>query len=436
MRVFSSKLTVINESSSDIDGLLAPPFYRKSASVAASDTFVDEIDFDFRRFPFDAFRKRAAGSYERLFRIQIGGSEYHSVPDPDPVLWKHGGAFDLGEGRRLRYSLKVDRIRGRFADVTLRFSDVANGSAWMQNIGDDRLLTQLAIPGTHDSATYLFQFPYVGTQSLDFTSQLNSGVRFLDIRVGKTINNYWHMYHGSVPLGDYDILVDQLSRFLNANPTETVVVSIKEDNTLVPSSKTNLEIFNFYRNRDRQLRWFTENRVPKLGEVRGMAVFLRRFTVADWEKPLGIDASRGWWDNASFSIPIRPTGQTLEVQDRYKTDNPVDKYNWGLEYLWRARNSDYRQLYLNFFSGTGGILGWFPPYPATPEAIAKGYFQWYFNVCRGLQTQYYDGVNDMLAGALGWFWFSRFIFGRTRGIVIMDYPESNDLAPRVVQLND
>lgn len=435
MRVFSSKLTVINESSSDIDGLLVSPFYRKRASVAARDTFVDEIDFEFRRFPFDAFRKRAAESYERLIRIQIGGSEYHSVPDPDPVLWKHGGAFDLGEGRRLRYSLTIDRIRGRFVDVTLRFSDVANGSAWMQNVGNDKLLTQLAIPGTHDSATYLLQLPYVQTQSLDFTAQLNSGVRFLDIRVGKTINNYWYMYHGSFLLGDYDILVDQLSRFLSANPTETVVVSIKEDNALVTSSITNLQIFNFYRNRDRQLRWFTENRVPKLGEVRGMAVFLRRFTVADWETPLGIDASRGWWDNASFSIPIRPTGQTLEVQDRYKTDNPVDKYNWSLEYLWRAKTDDYSQLYLNFASGVGGIFGSFPPLFATPYVIAKGYDQYSYHVCGGLQPHHYDGVNDMLAGALGWFWLSRPFFGGTRGIVIMDYPESNDLAPRVVQLN-
>lgn len=54
---------------------------------------------------------------------------------------------------------------------------------WMANFGDCTIF-ELAIAGTHDSATYTSPSPKAKCQELDIPGQLNAGVRSIDIRVG------------------------------------------------------------------------------------------------------------------------------------------------------------------------------------------------------------------------------------------------------------
>ena len=64
----------------------------------------------------------------------------------------------------------------------------------------------------------------------------------------------------------------ELTGFLKAHPTETVILSVKDEvrnedfSRLVWLDMTKYEDL-----------WFLENRVPSLGEVRGKAVLLTRF---------------------------------------------------------------------------------------------------------------------------------------------------------------
>src|SRR5262245_54674033 len=65
---------------------------------------------------------------------------------------------------------------------------VADHASWMSFIPDDISLTALSIPGSHDSATYACLgngtfFNYCACQSMDFSEQLASGIRGLDIRI-------------------------------------------------------------------------------------------------------------------------------------------------------------------------------------------------------------------------------------------------------------
>ncbi|MEX1551649.1 MULTISPECIES: hypothetical protein [Enterococcus] len=76
----------------------------------------------------------------------------------------------------------------------------AKNRYWMNELKDNTRLSELSIPGTHDSATHAIKHTvglgYVKTQSIDITRQLNNGIRFLDARVCET-NGSFAMHHGS-----------------------------------------------------------------------------------------------------------------------------------------------------------------------------------------------------------------------------------------------
>ena len=56
---------------------------------------------------------------------------------------------------------------------------------WLKDIDDNKKISQLSIPGTHNSAACHVALPSVQCQGATVTEQLEHGVRFLDVRVGK-----------------------------------------------------------------------------------------------------------------------------------------------------------------------------------------------------------------------------------------------------------
>ncbi|XP_015436258.1 PREDICTED: PI-PLC X domain-containing protein 1-like [Dufourea novaeangliae] len=110
---------------------------------------------------------------------------------------------------------------------------------WMkerQDILGPRKISQIFLPGTHDSACYtenqkgnFITNPAV-TQDIDILGQLIHGVRYLDIRVGHypLSNEIWWTNHGpfyrSVPL---KTVVDQVKQFLDYTD-EIVILDLRE----------------------------------------------------------------------------------------------------------------------------------------------------------------------------------------------------------------
>ncbi len=167
-----------------------------------------------------------------------------------------------------------------------------SGKNWMSCISDDRYIYEINLPGTHDSTTAfsknstgnsvsLFGIPvfdsgkYAKTQSYTLTEQLNSGVRYLDLRfsaeggklllchgnadkaapVNKAIKalSFFNplmilLNHFNIPFLSLDIVfyayedencsvnitcdsaLAQIKNFLKENPTETVIVTAKKEN--------------------------------------------------------------------------------------------------------------------------------------------------------------------------------------------------------------
>ena len=131
-------------------------------------------------------------------------------------------------------------------------------------------------------------------------SQLHAGIRVLDVRLA-VVDSRLIAYHGITPQRTpfQDILRD-VHAFLSApaSRNEALVMSIKQEDfatTPLPyfSKCVHDEIMNGPGGRE---MWFLENRIPKLGEVRGKVVMLSRF---------GGDGSG--WENGLEGLGIHPT---------------------------------------------------------------------------------------------------------------------------------
>ncbi len=212
--------------------------------------------------------------------------------------------------------------------------------AWMSKLHDAVPLSALGIPGTHNSPTHYMALPSVRCQAVSVREQLDNGVRFLDIRVScpeESLNDTdLALVHSAFPISlsgskwFHDLLA-VVYVFLDANPSETVLMSVKREGT---GKGTDQLLSKYLAQRyfagDAERRWYTEPRVPSLGEARGKIVLVRRFNLDDslrgehGGRGLGIDGSV-WPDNCadgtcgSGMIRIQDyyeVGQTEEIDKK------------------------------------------------------------------------------------------------------------------------
>ncbi|XP_054282276.1 PI-PLC X domain-containing protein 1-like [Macrosteles quadrilineatus] len=95
-------------------------------------------------------------------------------------------------------------------------------------------MTELFLPGTHDSAAYSVSFEareltrfekYVFTQEESVLSQLIHGVRYLDIRLGHHKNEGFYTHHGFVKLRHFQGVIDDVIVFLN-NSRDIIILDL------------------------------------------------------------------------------------------------------------------------------------------------------------------------------------------------------------------
>ncbi len=221
---------------------------------------------------------------------------------------------------------------------------------WMQDLKDTALLSQLSIPGTHDSGAR-FE-PIAGTakcQNLTIAEQLAIGVRALDIRC-RHIDNAFTIHHGQVYQNmNFTDVLNACSSFLAANPSETIIMSVKEEYNPSNNTRTFVETFNSYVNQSPGL-WYMGTKIPALGQVRGKIVLFRRFGGVS---NLGLEAT-SWGDDTTFSIGgVAP----MRVQDNYSNGSGSEKWTDVNNMLNEAKNGYAGTLYVNFTSGYTSFLG-------------------------------------------------------------------------------
>lgn len=243
-------------------------------------------------------------------------------------------------------------------------------SNWMGALDENQKLTAFTIPGTHDSGARYETFSGTAIcQKLSIDDQLDAGVRYLDIR-GRHYNNTFEIHHGVVyqKINFTDVL-NSCKSFLTKNPSETVIMSLKEEHTASGNNRSYEATFDSYVQQFPEL-FSLGNTIPTLKSVKGKIVLLRRFAATSTK---GIDATN-WADNAVFEIN---NAQAVKVQDLYKVSDNNAKWTAINTLANEAKLANDAKLYLNYCSGyKSGFFG-IPSIPTISNSInpkVKSYF--------------------------------------------------------------
>lgn len=190
-----------------------------------------------------------------------------------------------------------------------------DGGAWMAELDDARELNSLAIPGTHDSgATHSIADLSGKCQSLAIDEQLTLGVRFFDVRL-KLDHNELNVVHSFVDQDTrFDEVLADMVNYLTENPSEFIILSVKED---ADPSSSDIDFSEKLESTLLACELVSRSTsLPKtVGDARGKIHIISRYA----DSTVGVPAYQGWADSTSFEL------DELYVQDHYQVDDAETK---------------------------------------------------------------------------------------------------------------
>ena len=290
-------------------------------------------------------------------------------------------------GKSYRFSLRLRKL----IDTKL--------NNWMQDIEDNRLVCKMSIPGTHDTAADSGN-DWVKTQDKNIEQQLNSGIRFFDIRLvhDNGVLKLCHASHtfNTTFVGD---VLKTTAKFLKEHPSETVIMTIKRDNDLDHGDATKYRAaLQKALEGDRALTPYMVKSFRAdftLGDLRGKMLIISR---DGWiTTPSGKVTS--WPDNASFTSRIESTNgrsTTLHVEDHYES-GASDKVSYVAQNVRKAQaafSSSQNDWFITFSSSAGPKGGAWP-------WITTGYIDPHVNnILRGNENFRTSGI--LVFNFAGW----------------------------------
>jgi 1-phosphatidylinositol phosphodiesterase len=290
----------------------------------------------------------------------------------------------------------------------------AHNPSWMSGFPDSTHLTSLSIPGTHDTMTSSASMGVIlQCQNHQLCTQLQAGIRYIDIRC-TVVNDEFLVYHAPLYTGfTYTEVLQTLFSFLDENPSEMILMRLKEEEAAINSTMSFEEVFNYYRLNDTKTApgctkhfWIPPSpgptAVPTLGELRNKILIIQNF--GPNPAPYGI----------KYESPL------LVIEDDYELTGFGDmdsKFALIEENLlasangsaWNGSHGD-GLMYLTHLSASVGVL---------PIEVAAG------NLNGSI-----IGQNDRTGK-----WLRDHVDGNgTTGVVIMDFP-GKDLIDEVLARN-
>ncbi len=260
--------------------------------------------------------------------------------------------------------------------------ELIDHSSWMRDIPDQARLLSLSIPGTHNSCSVGGILGFTKTQDLDLPDQLKAGIRFLDIRLSHYQDNLF-VHHDVVHMGKcYADILTACSGFLGRHPSETILMSIKDEGRcdsilgrFAPSrrlGKSRGDPMNWvirsgsFEDAFKARTWeyvddptlfynlpspFPCGGSPQgnltagttLGDVRGKIILLRRFEA---DRDIGFDLTY-WPENMRFRSMTKPA---YAVEDHWWDPGESDKYNFMITHMEEAKRRAPKDLYITFSS--------------------------------------------------------------------------------------
>ncbi|KAL7271386.1 hypothetical protein RUND412_005868 [Rhizina undulata] len=244
-------------------------------------------------------------------------------------------------GERKNYTAVFHR-----SQVHLAIMSSTDLNGWQGHLKDSTPLSALSIPGTHNSPTCHVALPSVRCQAVKITEQLENGIRFFDVRCQPDDKGReMILVHGAFPISlkrkhHLKELLKDTYDFLDAHPTESVIISLKREGRGDYSDETFSLLIKDWIEKDPH-RWYTDVRSPTLGNVRGKCILLRRFHIDETLQEE--NDGRGWGINAeewTYNTPNEtiPSGKIV-VQDFcevLETENIDKKTTYVKEQLERS----------------------------------------------------------------------------------------------------
>ena len=259
----------------------------------------------------------------------------------------------------------------------------------MKDIPDTTKISEINIPGTHDSCTLNVQFPFLAKcQNTTISEQLTSGVRFLDIRVekdGERLKLVHDIADCKNPVNTrkklyLDDVITDCKSFLSENSSETILLSYKRDDGA--NQEETFDVF-FENHLNKDAIWYKENRIPLLKEVRGKIVLLNRCG-ADINNTIYTDENTGinltgWpYQNSRNEACLQKVliAKRNGISDEYfylqDFFNLKPKKKWEIAILPAIQNSPQdKSITLNFFSGNNGF--------SSPKRYSRIIFKRFFD---------------------------------------------------------
>lgn len=249
-----------------------------------------------------------------------------------------------------------------------------NSSDWMEYVDDDKQISEITIPGSHDSATQYISFSYFAQcQEDSIATQLENGVRFLDIRLKseeKEDKIDLKLSHGFLSCKvsssifaeklTFKSVIEECYNFLDNHPKEIIIMAIKHEYGKQTAEEVQNAIYDIIGDK-KEAYWYLKNENPKVEEVRGKIVLARRYQdknkFGDETGGLNFqwkDQSGNYVEESSYEENEVKKGLPLLVQDRYEygEEDKWEAVKYGLE---QSESSDEFDdgFFLNYLSTKG-----------------------------------------------------------------------------------
>ncbi len=215
------------------------------------------------------------------------------------------------------------------AALLMAFTTAIHAGDWMKNLPDEILISQLSIPGTHDSGTGngVSWAAFAQCQDIPVSQQWAVGIRAFDLRP-KVTGSYLNINHGIAATKlRFDDALFLLRDSLAAHPSEFAVVHYHYDTDFDKDKDQYLPLLKAILDRDNMKDFLIPfRRDLTLGDVRGKMLLISRQSYAD--PPYTGGCIGGW--TSSLDWESQTEGWILGMDHYYSSYAPLymqDYYN-------------------------------------------------------------------------------------------------------------
>lgn len=224
-----------------------------------------------------------------------------------------------------------------FSMIPLNTYSKKDAMPWMSYIHDDTKISDISIPGTHDSGATHSIFDVSGKcQDLSVKQQLRVGVRFFDLRL-QLVNDEFKIVHSFVKQNlSFKKVLKDLSKFIKEYNSEFIIISLKKEESDVNSTLDFKEKLTSDLNEYKDIISF-DNELPEyINDARGKIYIMDRYGL-DYGLPLSY-----WSDDTSFEV------NNYYVQDNYCINDINEKKEDIIKAIEYKKTSD--NVVINFTS--------------------------------------------------------------------------------------